>query len=853
MIAALGSIIRRDWSRHRVRLILTIAGIALGVGVYFAIRTANSALVTSLSSTIEKMAGKATLQVVAGEAGFSENVLTLVRDTPGVSIAEPVTETVASTSISSGQKILVLGLDLGSELELYTDTVDQSTLIVKDPLAFSDKKESVAITASLAQRAGLAEGDKLTVETQSGPLELTVRGIFAQKGIGEVYDGNVAVMDIFSAQALFGRGNKIDRIDIANADGVTIDQLQSELRSRLPAGIDVVRPNLRGESLENSVSTLHVGFTITSLLALSIGVFIIFNSFSISLSQRWKEIAILRSLGVERHAIKRMFLVEAIVLGVAGSAIGVAGGFLMALGAMGMLVNIASTFYGHTPTASAIELNWTFVGESFLLGLVVSLLAAYYPARAAAHLKVADALRNIETRQPEGRAGNLRVIVGLAMIASGLLLTRYTPPEVGNYLQTTFAFAMLIGMVLLLPRILEIASVVLRPVVSRVFGPEGVIAVETMAKSPRRTVATVGAIVVGSAFVFGNASLIQSQKAAINRSVDKALAADMLVTSSNQLHSRTYHFTEATAQTIAAMTEVEMADLLRVTSTNYNGVEVSLIAHDMREYFAISPDLLDSGDARRAAELTARGEGILISNNMALRWNIDLGEIVEINAPGGELRLPVVGMLNYYRSEFGTIFIERELYKRYWNDSDVDYLFIDLKEGSDETAFKDSVQAAIAGSQRAYIYTHQEYKVWVTKLIDQLFLMMYMQMVVAVLVAAIGLVNTMLISVAERTHEIGVFRAIGGQRGQVIKMILIEAAAISLMGLAAGAAAGAMNAYFLINTAAKVVAGFSLPMELPYGVVALSIPLVIIVSLASAWIPARSASRTRVAEALRYE
>src|SRR5687767_3329798 len=205
MMGPLGFIVLRDWQKHKLRLGLTIAGIALGVTVFFAIQTVNRTLSDSLHSTIEKLAGKATLQIVAGEAGFSDEVLKTVRAVPGVQIAEPVTETVATTTLGGGERILILGLDTASELTLYNDTIDQSSFIVKNPLAFANRKDSVAVTRTLAERFGLKDGDKFTVNAQSGTLELTVRGIFSETGIGEVYDGNVAVMDIYSAQAVFGR------------------------------------------------------------------------------------------------------------------------------------------------------------------------------------------------------------------------------------------------------------------------------------------------------------------------------------------------------------------------------------------------------------------------------------------------------------------------------------------------------------------------------------------------------------------------------------------------------------------------------------------------------------------------
>ena len=300
MISALAMIVLRDWVSHKLRLGLTTAGIALGVAAFFAIQTTNDALVGSLNGTIEKLAGKATLQAAAGNAGFSFDAVKTVRSTPGVKIAEPVTETLAATTLG-GTRLLILGLDTASDLQIYNSAADRSGLVIKNPLVFSSRKDSVAITTKLAERFGLKDGDKITVETSSGPAVLTVRGLFAASGIGDVYDGNVAVMDIYSAQETFGRGSRIDRIDISTDDGADVDAVQTELAARLGPGIDVVRPDLRGKSLENSVTTMHAGFTILSIVALMIGVFIIFNSFTISVNQRWKEIAIMRSIGVERR------------------------------------------------------------------------------------------------------------------------------------------------------------------------------------------------------------------------------------------------------------------------------------------------------------------------------------------------------------------------------------------------------------------------------------------------------------------------------------------------------------------------------------------------------------------------
>ena len=853
MFGALALVTFRQWRQHKLRLALTVAGIVLGVAVYFAVQTANATLVGSLHATIEKLAGRATLQVTGGESGFPQEYFKKIKDIPGIAYAEPVTETTASTTLPGDVKLLVLGLDTGSDLTLYGEMFDHDGIEVRNPLAFTSKADSVAITRDLAAKFSLKEGDKLTIQTQAGKRELTVRGFFKTAGAGAVFDGNVAVIDLYAAQEFFGRAKKLDRIDIMTAPDANVEEVRTAVNALLPAGIRAERPSLRGQGLENAITSMHLGLTIMSFLAVTIGVFIIFNSFSISLNQRWKEIGTLRALGVERGNVQRMFLGEAAVMGLIGSAVGVGVGYLLAIGATQVMTEVSATVYGYLASPQPMKFDMSFAASAFGVGVVASLLAAWLPARAASGLNPALALHNIETRRIEGRTGWPRILAGIGLMILGLALTRFSTAGVGLNLQLSYSVFFLAGMVLLLPKFIEVGARVLRWPAKWLFGAEGVIAVETMARAPRRTTATVGALMIGLSFVFSNGTFIQSQKSALNRSIDKAVGADILVTSSDQLHSRSDHFTEETAGRIASLPGVVLADLLRTTAVTYGGEEISVMAHDMDAYFAISPDLLDAGDAERARAMASKGEGIVVSNNFAMRFGLGLGDRVDLETPRGMLQLPIVGLLEYYRSEKGTLFIDRALYKKYWDDSSVDYVLVDLAPGVDRGAFKDSVYGLIAGTQKAYVYTHEEYKTWATRLIDQFFTLTYLQMLVAFMVAGLGLVNTMVISVAERRREIGVFRAIGGLRRQVAKMVLIEAAAIALIGLLTGLICGAFNAYFLVNTAAKVIAGFTLPLIFPVELALLALPIVLLLALVSAWLPARHAARMRVVEAIGYE
>jgi len=330
MFPALLLITLRQWRTHKLRLALTTLGIALGVAVFFAIRTGNSTLLDSLKSTVEKLAGKATLQVTAGESGLPEQVLETVRATPGVRIAEPVIEVIADTSFGDEGRLLVLGVDTTGDRELRDYQFDRSRREIADPLLFLAQPNSILLSRAFADRHSLKLGDRLSLFTSEGRKEFTLRGVFQPVGIGEVFGGNIAVMDVYSAQLVFNRGRNFDRVDLVNSADVPIETVQQRLRERLPGGVDVLRPEVRGEALENAVTAMRVGMLISSFVALLVCIYIIFNSFTIAVNQRWKEIGILRAVGVERRNIRRMFLAEALLMGVLGSLLGIAGGYCLA-------------------------------------------------------------------------------------------------------------------------------------------------------------------------------------------------------------------------------------------------------------------------------------------------------------------------------------------------------------------------------------------------------------------------------------------------------------------------------------------------------------------------------------------
>ena len=853
MFGALWLITFRQWFAHRLRVALTTMGIALGVAVYFAIRTGNATLLDSLRDTTEKLAGKATLQVTAGESGFSEKVLDLVRATPGVKLAEPVIETIAQTPFGEEGSLLVLGVDTTGDHELRDYQFDRTQTQIADPLVFLAQPNSILLSRAFADRHGLKVGDKLPLFASDGKEDFTVQGTFKPTGVGEVFGGNVAVMDVYSAQVVFHRGRKFDRIDLMNSPDVPVQDVQERLRAQLPPGVEVNRPEVRGQALENAITAMRVGILITSFVALLVGVYIIFNSFTIAVSQRWKEIGILRAVGVEQGNVSRMFLCEALLMGAIGSLLGIAVGFALSSAANRVMRGMVAAVYGIVSSAAPAKLHLDQCVMAFALGVFASLVGAWFPARGASCLDPALALHNIEARHREAVLGWKRIGLGLLLILAGSALIVWAPAGLGLPIQFVFASVALLGLTLVLPKMVLGSAHALRPLMNWAGGSEGALAVDAMVQSPRRSSATVGALMVGLMFVFSTASYIQSYRRMIDRWMNQVLNADLIVATSTMLRSSSYHFTEDLGRQIAALPGVQGVENVRFSAVPFRGDTAAINAIEMDGFLRRSQNAIEGASPRAVRDRLARGDGFLVSRNFARRWRVRVGDSIALESPVGTLQRPILGYLDDYRSEKGTIFMDRALYKQYWADDAVDFINVNLNPGVDQLATKHEIERLTAGSFHAYVYTNAEFRRWISSLVDQFFTLNYMQLVVAVIIGILGIVNTLLISVSERRREIGIVRAVGGLRSQIRKLVLLEAVAVAVVGVIVGSVAGILNTLFMSHTVSLLLAGYSVPYYFPWEFVLLSLPVVAAVSLAAGWWPARNAAWMQVIEAIGYE
>jgi len=840
--------------RHVLRTLLTTAGIVLGVAVFVGMHTANQSVLFAFSHTVDRIAGKTELQVTAGETGFDESVLEKVQSGSTVGVAVPVIEAVVDTrQLENGAQgnLLVLGIDMTGDRTLRDYELESGDdAVIDDPLVFLARPDSLIISKEFADRNHIASGGTLTLGTIEGDKPFTVRGIMKSSGLTSAFGGNLAIMDIYAAQKMFGRGQSFDRVDLAVKDGSTIADAQRELRALLGPGFDVDPPSGRGQQFEAMLSAYSMMVGVSSLFALFIGMFIIYNSFAIAVTQRRSEIGVLRALGATRGQILRLFLLESAVTGVIGSIGGLFFGILIAQGIAASIGALISDVYGVAQRADELATNPNLLALALGIGIVTSIVAAAIPARNAARVDPVQALQKGKYQVLSAGESRLRVVLAalLGVVSLGCLLFVSSRPifYIGYFLA-------ILAALLLTPLLALLMSRAIRPLLKWIRPVEGALAADSLIQAPRRTSASVAALMLSLALVVAFGGMARASYDSIIDWMNTALNPELFVMPTQNIVIRTVRFPADMAPAIASVPGVERVQLVRDGRVTFRKTPIMLVAVDVMSLAETAHRDPIVGDAATMYRKTAAGEGLMVSENLAQLQNLKLGEILELPSPGGMIRLPIVGIVVDYSDQQGTILMDRKLFIKHWNDDSVNVFRVYVKKGVSVPDVRARILERFAGRRQVFVLTNNELKRYILKITDQWFSLTSVQITVAVLVAILGIVNTLTVSITDRRRELGVLRAVGGLHAQIRRTIWMEALSIGTLGLVLGFLLGAINLYYVLQIVHHDIAGMRLDYVLPIGTAAAMVPTILAAAFIAALWPAESAVRGSLVEALEYE
>jgi putative ABC transport system permease protein len=837
--------------QHVLRTTMTVAGIVLGVAVFLGMNAANENVITAFSQTVDRIAGKTELQVSAGESGFPEDVLERVQASPGVRIAVPVIEAVARTRIAGQGDLLVLGIDMTGDRSLRDyDLESAEEAVVEDPLVFLAQPDSIILSSQFSSRAGVGIGSRLPLGTIEGDKPFTVRGVMTPSGLASAFGGNLAVMDIYAAQKMFGRGRTFDRIDLALAPGWTLADGRRELEKQLGPGFQVEPPSGRGQQFEALIASFSLMMGASSLFALFIGMFIIYNSFVIAVTQRRSEIGILRALGATRAQIASVFLLEGAVTGVIGSAIGVLIGVLIARGINASIATLVSEVFGVAGGAGEVTISPALLLSALGIGIATSIVAALIPARIAARVTPLQALQKGTYHVVSAEEYRMRVVLAVlcGLIAAALLAFGSTRPMFyASYLLA------IVGALLLTPLLSLLLARALRPVLKWAMPVEGALAADSLIQAPRRTSATVAALMLSVALVVGFAGMARASYGSIVEWVDAVVNPDLFIMPAPSIVMRTLRFPAAMGAELMEIPGMGRIQSVREARVMFRRTPVMVLAVDLLSIQQTTRPRVVAGDPDHLYRSAAAGTGLLVSESLAELHRLRQGETLELPTPGGVLALPIDGIIVDYSDQQGTILIDHSVFQRYWKDDSVNFFRVYVAPGADANELRERVLERFAGVRQVFVLNNDELRAYILRLTDQWFQLTYVQVAVAVLVAILGIVNTLTVSITDRRRELGVLRAVGGLPRQIRRTIWMEAVATAALGIVLGLALGAFNLYYVLDIVRQDVAGLRLDYQFPFSITVLVVPVILCAALVAALWPAAVAVKGSLVEALEYE
>jgi putative ABC transport system permease protein len=837
--------------RHVLRSTLTIVGIALGVAVFVGINAANRGVLAGFSLTIDRIAGRTELEVTAGDAGFPETTLEKVQSARSVGVAVPVIEAVVETSFAGRGSLLVLAVDLMGDRSLRDyalETGDQD--IVDDPLLFMAQLDSVIVSREFSESNGLLPGAQLEVGTATGSRHLTVRGVMKEGGLASAFAGNLAIMDIYAAQKIFGRGRSFDRIDLTAAPGHTVAECREELEGLLGPGFQVAPPSSRGQQFEALIGAYSLMMSISSLFALFIGLFIIHNSFAVAITERRTEIGILRALGATQAQIRGLFLSESALMGAAGSTAGLLAGVLLARGiavAVGTLVN---DVYGVAQQATALTTSPVLLLTAWVVGVATSIVAAIVSAWQASRVDPVHALQKgasqVISRIEYRRRAVLAAVLGV-MSAACLMIQGTRTLFYASFLATLFAA------LLVTPAISIALARAMTPILKRLSPVEGSLAADSLVQSPRRTSATVSALMLSLALVVAFAGMARASYVSITNWVAAALNPDLFVVPSPTIVARTVRFPADMERELTAIAGVNRIQAVREARVPFRGKAVMLLAMPLQSVAETTQMNVIAGNKREMFRVAADGGGIIVSDSLAQLHGLRYGESVDLAAPLAAVKLPIVGIIEDYSDQLGTIMIDSSVFRRFWGDDSVNLFRVYVAPGASAAGVRSRILERYSGQRQVFVLNNRDVRNYIVGITDQWFGLTYVQMCVALLVAILGIVNTLTVSITDRRRELGILRAVGAFNKQIRRTIQMEALCIAGIAVVLGFGYGAVSLYYMLQIVRNDIIGMRLVYEFPFAITLQVTPLILSAAFVAALWPSKSVVRGSLVEALEHE
>jgi putative ABC transport system permease protein len=849
----------RTLLRHPLQFALMTLGIALGVAVIIGIDLANASAARAFDLSTSAVAGRATHHIVAGSQGVDESLYVRLRTDPQwrekLQIAPLVSADVVSPQLGDVSFTLI-GIDPFAEAPFRSYLAAQSGTSLETIVPLLTIPGSILLSASTAQRYGLRPCShpkpdiscQLTLSINGETRKVYLTGLLepsdelARRGVD-----TIILTDIATAQSLSRTTGKLTQIDLI----LPGDFDPAALSTMLPPGTLLETSETRNQQVEEMIAAFQVNLTALSLLALLVGVFLIYNTMTFSVVQRRPLFGTLRTLGYTREQVFGMVLSEAALVGALGSGLGLGLGILLGQGAVRMVTQTINDLF-FADSVSGIQITAFSLLKGGLAGLLASLLAAAPPAWEAASVQPNLALSRAGLESKAQAIVNLAAGLGIfaALVGAAIL----TIPTRDLTISFTGTFAVIIGFAALTPFVTVMLMRILNAPLGKLFGLLGRLASRNVIRSQSRTAVAVAALMISVSVTIGVQVMITSFRTTVTLWLEQALQGDVYISMQSLSGPRLDADLNPQAIAIAQAYPLARANAaVRVVTVESNYGQVELAAGSAEPPMNPRLFLTAQGGPEQAWQKVKDG-AILLSEPLASR--------LDISAPGGTLTLltpqgwqsfPIAGIYADYASTRGTIRMNLDVYRRLWHDDRLNGVTIFLTSRADIDTATADLRAKLTGFPGIQVNPSGALRQGALDVFDRTFAITTAMQLVTTLVAFIGVLSSLLALQLEKTREMGILRALGLTSAEMRRLTFWET---GLLGASAGLLAlptGYILAWILIFIINRRSFGWTLQMQATPAPFAQAFLLATGAALVAAIFPAWRLSRLKAAEALRGE
>jgi putative ABC transport system permease protein len=845
MGALVKALVLRPLVREKTRTLLTLLGIAVGVAVVVAIALSNQSALRAFRESVDAVAGRANWQIAA-DPDLDETVLLKLQPlwARGVRFA-PVID-VNGLVEPAQTPIRILAVDLLSDLHFrdyrYARVVTAKNESLATYLSLF-APDSVVLPASYHR----ALESPLTLSVGGVTKTMVVRGILEPRGPATAFNGAIAIMDIATAQASFSMTGRLSRIDliVPDDDAASLDVIRRDL----PPGARLERPSRRNERVEKMLRAFRVNLFALAGVALLVGMFLVYNTVLISILRRRKDVGVFKTLGASPRQIFAAFLGEGLVFGLAGSAIGLALGDALAYGILRLIGRTINSLYVSS-TPEAIVLTPGIAAAGVAVGTLLSLVSAIEPSIEAAHVRPNVMIRS-GVRWPRHRSHSGGMAAALLMFALAIATSRIPPVggiAAGGYVAVLFTVA---GFSLLAPLTLVAASRILGPPLRRAFGIVGQLAAASMPASLRRTSVAAAALALATGMMVAVAVMIGSFRETVVVWVDQTVTSDLWLRPSKGLsNAMVAMFPPQIADDLRRIPFVAAFDRVRGHDVVYGDSMITVGGGDLdvvAKYGQLP--MLTPRDGRRALAEALAKNGVLISESLSLKYGKNVGDTLTIGAHS----FPVTGIYRDYSNDRGVAVMDNALYTRAFGVDAINTVVVYLEPGVSADAARAQLERTLGPKYHAFAVLNREIRAEVMKIFDQTFLITYALLAIAIVVAVLGIINTLSALILERAGELALLRLLGMSPAEIRRMIVLESSILGVASTVAGLVMGYALSWILIFVINKQSFGWTIEFHTPARLIAASLAVTFLSAVLAGLAPARFAARVNMAAALKSE